>query len=298
MVDSIKPLLNTSKLISELKLKVSKSEKNLRDHHEKSVNFLEKLGVAPKDIRYHASKIAASAAITGMMFLSSPAIAGHLPLSASKYASYSKQDLQSLIGQRISELLPQEKLLLSKEVEIKIMEIVKEIFDINIVPIINNERLNHDYGFMGAEQHLPRYPGDDILQHDNFQESGMTSGRGAWGYFANSQNELNNDLISKEKYYVAVQTLYLPDWNTRSKYLADFYKYRKVAVINPVNGKIIICVIADSGPAYATGKQFGGSPEVMNYLNLKDGSQKGKVVLFFVDDPDNNVPLGPLEKTI
>ncbi len=33
----------------------------------------------------------------------------------------------------------------------------------------------------------------------------------------------------------------------------------------------------------------------MAYLNLNVGKQKGPVVLYFVDDPDGNVSLGPLE---
>jgi hypothetical protein len=33
----------------------------------------------------------------------------------------------------------------------------------------------------------------------------------------------------------------------------------------------------------------------MDYLQAKDGNQRGPVVLFFVDDPNDSVPLGPLE---
>jgi len=61
-----------------------------------------------------------------------------------------------------------------------------------------------------------------------------------------------------------------------------------------MNGNVVIADIADSGPAAWTGKHFGGSPEVMDYLG---GSRykKGPVVVFFVDDPKNEVPLGPVE---
>ena len=122
-----------------------------------------------------------------------------------------------------------------------------------------------------------------------------TPGRSAWGYFASSRGQLTTDLIAKEKYYFAVQTLYLPDWSVRLSYLRDWYKYRKVVAINPQNGKILIGVIGDAGPAQFTGKHFGGSPEVMNYLELKDGRQRSAVILYFVDDPADSVPLGPLE---
>jgi len=33
-----------------------------------------------------------------------------------------------------------------------------------------------------------------------------------------------------------------------------------------MNGNAVVADIADSGPAAFTGKQFGGSPAVMNYL--------------------------------
>ncbi len=64
-------------------------------------------------------------------------------------------------------------------------------------------------------------------------------------------------------------------------------------IINTVNGRAVVADIADSGPAAFTGKQFGGSPEVMYYLG---GARykKGPVILFFVDDPSNKIPLGPV----
>jgi hypothetical protein len=67
-------------------------------------------------------------------------------------------------------------------------------------------------------------------------------------------------------------------------------------VINPANGKTVVADIADAGPAKFTGKHFGASPEVMAYLEMKDGAQRGPALLFFVDDKDNKIPLGPVVK--
>ena len=65
-------------------------------------------------------------------------------------------------------------------------------------------------------------------------------------------------------------------------------------VINTKNGNAVVASIADAGPAAFTGKHFGGSPEVMEYLG---GSRykKGAVLLFFVDDPENKISLGPVK---
>ena len=121
----------------------------------------------------------------------------------------------------------------------------------------------------------------------------MAPGLGAWGYFAKSKQDLTTDLEQKEKWYAVVQTLYLPDWNRRQPYLKDWYKFRKVLIVNTQNGNSVIASIADSGPAAWTGKHFGGSPEVMQSLGGPK-YKKGSVIVFFVDDPDNKVPLGPV----
>ena len=145
---------------------------------------------------------------------------------------------------------------------------------------------------------MPRFPGDSVSQHEKTEQTaGITPGRGAWGYFAPSKEAVTEDIVAKEKYYVAVQTLYLPDWNSNWVELKEWYKYRKVIVTNTENGKTIVCDIADSGPANWTGKQFGGSPEVMTYLGLRTGMQKGTVIMMFVNDPENEIPLGPVSYT-
>jgi hypothetical protein len=65
-------------------------------------------------------------------------------------------------------------------------------------------------------------------------------------------------------------------------------------LVNTQTGQAIVTVIGDAGPAQWTGKHLGGSPEVMNYLGYSGGMRKGAVLYFFIDDPDNKIPLGPI----
>ena len=74
----------------------------------------------------------------------------------------------------------------------------------------------------------------------------------------------------------------------------QFFMFHKMLVVNPDNGKTIVADIGDAGPAEWTGKSLGGSPEVMKYLERVDGAQKGPVIYMFIDDPNNNIPLGPV----
>lgn len=203
------------------------------------------------------------------------------------------KDLKTVIPDEVRSLSPDE--------EASTSAILSKNFNMNIVPDIKGLRLNRTYGMIGAEQHLMRYPGDTMFGHfdsdsesQNFYSSGMATGRGAWGYFANSQNEMTVEDSQREKWYIAVQTFLAPDYNMRVNEYRDFFKYRKMLLVNPSTGQAIVCDIADAGPAVFTGKHLGGSPEVMQHLGLHEGPRKGAVLYLFIDDPDDTIPLGPI----
>ena len=273
-----KPALNSEKLRSKLKLKHLTTRTTLLAHHP------------------HVAKFLASSALAGTLLLtpgqSTPTFAA---LPASSISQTSSFDLHQHLADRLKEILPGQVQPLSVDQEAQISQTLHDIYGIHAAAQLEGNHLNTSYGLIGAEQHLPRFPGDTVDQHGAILKAGITPGRGAWGYFTQSRDQLTPDLVEKEKYYAVVQTLYLPDWTTRLSYLRDWYKFRKVLIVNTQTGKTIVASIADSGPAAWTGKHYGGSPEVMAYLGLNVGKQKGPVVLFFVDDPADQIPLGPLE---
>jgi len=205
---------------------------------------------------------------------------------------------QKILIDSLKEVLPQKPRPLSRVEEKSLEQIFSDVLKVPSKATLEGEHLNTTYGYIGAEQHLVRYPGDTMASQvgndKTLWKEGMAPGKGAWGYFAHSKAELTPELVETEKWYAVVQTLYLPDWNTRTRYLRDWYKYRKVMIVNTQNGNAVVASIADSGPAAWTGKHFGGSPEVMMHLG-GPRYKKGAVVVFFVDDPENKVPLGPIE---
>ncbi len=295
MAQNQKSKLNTTYLYSKLKYKHILSEKLLREKHPGAFEFFESKGFKPGKIREHAAKIFTSGALASSLLFAAPQMTSITNISQSIPDNNQSINVNQNLSSKLAEILPKKIEPLTSDQETAISQVLFETFGITAVPKLGSTKLNNVYGLIGAEQHLPRYPGDSISQHDEYQKSGITPGLGGWGYFARSKSQMTDELYKKEKYYVAVQTLYLPDWKTRLKFLVNWYKHRKVVVVNPVNGKSIVAVVADAGPSWWTGKHFGGSPEVMAYLKLNVGMQKGPVVLYFVDDPENKVPLGPLE---
>lgn len=295
MAQNQKSKLDTTYLYSKLKYRHILSEKLLREKHPEVFHFFESKGFKPGKIREHAAKLLTSSALAGSLLFVSPQLSLMQGITQNIPSINQNADVNQNLSSKLAEILPKKIEPLSSDQETAISHLLYATYGINAVPKLGSTKLNNVYGNIGAEQHLPRYPGDTISQHDEYQKSGITPGLGGWGYFTRSKSQMTEDLYKKEKYYVAVQTLYLPDWHIRLKFLVNWYKHRKVVVVNPANGKTIVAVVADAGPSWWTGKHFGGSPEVMAYLKLNVGMQKGPVVLYFVDDPDNKVPLGPLE---
>ena len=236
------------------------------------------------------------------MLLSSP-VANLLapPLSLSVEEKKLPVDKSVFLVSDLSNILPKEVQPLTQEEEDSVSKILTRDLGFRVTPELQGIKLNRSYGYIGAEQHLACYPGDTMTTHfgdgsdiSKLYSSGMAPGLGAWGYFANSRSELTQKDIDREKYYIAVQTFLSEDFNTRFAEYREFYKYRKMLVVNPSNGHAIAADIADAGPAPWTGKHLGGSPEVMKYLERVDGRQRGPVIYMFIDDSENKVPLGPI----
>ena len=254
--------------------------------------FFKKSKLIAFDLRQKSSRILAGMGLVGALLtsplnasLQSPPIVAAAPVDNSDREK-ALSDLQKLIPHSPTKLTPEEAA--------PIEDAIYKVFGVHTKAYLNDQSLNHTVGYMGFEQHLYRYPGDTLGEHDAIQDAGIAPGLGAFGYFAKTANSMSTEDYLREKYYCVVQTLYLPTWNQDFKFLRDWYMYRKVLVYNPVNARAVICDIGDAGPAEWTGKQFGGSPETMDYLGLNQGPRKGLITLLFVDDPSNQIRLGPV----
>ena len=299
--DIEKDKIDFSYIREKLKLKQFEAKKGLNKQHPHALKYLKSKGIDLEKIREHSARIISAGALTGTLLLTPPIGAKVLPSPVEIIKS-----LKFLVGEKVpdapqkilidllSGLLPGKPRPLLQEEERELGRILEQIIGIKAKANLEGEHLNTTYGYIGAEQHLRRYPGDTMAGHKPFFKEGMAPGLGAWGYFAYSKDKLDENLIETEKWYAVVQTLYLPDWERRHKYLVEWYRYRKVLIVNVKSGNAVVAAIADSGPAAWTGKHFGGSPEVMEYLG-GPRYKKGAVLLFFVDDPENKVPLGPVD---
>lgn len=285
--------VDTEYLRNKLKIKGLEVKKSFNEKYPHVEKFFADQGINLSKIREHSAKVIATGALTGTLLFAPPSGFRDVPNAHEIVKNFADSNdnqggdpSQKELLDSLKNILPQKIGPMDRSQEKALEQTFTNIIGVPAKATLEGEHLNTTYGYIGAEQHLMRYPGDTMATHPKLAEKdeGMAPGRGAWGYVPDEN----------EKWYAVVQTLYLPDWNTRVKYLREWYKYRKVLIVNTVNGNAVVADIADSGPAAFTGKHFGGSPEVMNYLG---GSRykKGPVVIFFVDDPENKVQLGPVD---
>lgn len=240
----------------------------------------------------------------GLMLLTSPA-QKQLPapnLTVSRDDALKNYDPNVLLAESLSDKIPKEIRPLDPLEEQDITDILSRNFGFKVKAVIDNIRLNRNYGLIGGEQHLYRYPGDNLYAHAQtsvdwakYGSAGIAPGLGAWGYFTTSKQDFTDTDKLRERYYLAVQTFLAPGFAENFGKFRDFFKFRKMLVVNPKTGQAVVAVIGDAGPSEFTGKHLGGSPEVMDALGLAGGSRKGPVLYFFIDDSKDEIPLGPVK---
>lgn len=240
----------------------------------------------------------------GLMLLSSPSpqqLSSH-EFKVSRDDILEGYDQNVLLAKVLSDKIPKEVRPLDSQEERDITDILSRNFGFRVKSEIDGIRLNRNYGLIGGEQHLYRYPGDNLYAHADtssdfakYGDAGIAPGLGAWGYFAPSKQEFSKIDQQRERYYLAIQTFLAPGFAENFAKYRDFFKFRKMLVVNPKTGQAVVAVIGDAGPADWTGKHLGGSPEVMDALGLAGGPRKGPVLYFFIDDSEDKIPLGPVK---
>jgi len=286
------PESNLLNSIAKLEKRSNSLRKKILKNHQ-AKKFFSKTSLLAYELRQKSSRLLAGAGLVGSLLAMPMPDSLSIPTEIIEPIKTSLTNQQKILG-NIQEIIPHQPAKLTSVQATSIEKLISENTNIHVRASLEGQSLNHQVGYIGFEQHLKRYPGDSLSEHDEIIEAGMAPGLGAFGYFVKDSQDFSTKTYLQEKYYCVVQTLYLQNWNADYRQLKDWYAFRKMLVMNPVNGNAVVCVIGDAGPADWTGKQFGGSPETMELLDLNKGPRKGLVLMLFIDDPENKVPLGPI----
>ncbi len=290
----------TSSKLQKLQQFYQQSKDRFYDSHTTANQWLKEHSLEVDDFRQKSQQLLAATSVAGSMMLHQPT---NLQVNKQIQAMEREKDDQllaqlsqeerELVMEKLKSIVTMPPGQLNQEDELYIEQQLSDILGFSVTAELDGHRLNHTIGIMGGEQHLKRYPTDALTNHDAYQDAGIAPARGAFGWFTEN-GELTEKAVQMEKYYFAVQTLYLPDWNSNYDNLKPWYKFRKMIVVNPSEQMAVVGVVGDAGPAQWVKKQFGGSPEVIREGKIWSPESKGRVILLFVDDPNDSIPLGPI----
>ncbi len=272
-------------LLQALSLKRDQARDEFLKKHAFAQKWLSEKGLTPDQVRKHSTRLLTGATLSGVLLLSSPQLVtvGHPPINRESLTT--SKFLTSLDSLTLTQLTAAD--------EAQILHGISEHYSVAAAFELDRQRIPVNTGIMGLEQHLMRSFDDELSKHGAFIDAGMAPRLGAFGYFSEA-GKTEAQIETEERFYIVLQTFLIKNWDRDWFALKDWYKFRKFLVISPETGKAVVAVLGDSGPAPWTGKQFGGSPEVMAALGFLPRETKGKVVVLYLDDPGNSIPLGPL----
>ncbi|MDP3724218.1 MAG: hypothetical protein Q8R11_01135 [bacterium] len=285
----------------------TEQKKDIEKRHRKFIRWLKTKELGWDDVRLSLRRLIAGTTLASLLMVTPFVGIGPAgKVGVERRLLFSEAEFQTMAKERAKEalgiLLPTLDHHLTQGEEQTVTLLLSKILPVSAVAELGGNRLNKTWGWMGGEQHLYRYPGDSLAEHmenrddwAKYYDSGVAPGLGAWGYFASSKAAMTTKDSERERWYVVAQTFLAPGWHERSRELYHWFQYRKMIVLNQRTGQAVVGVLGDSGPAEWTGKSFGGSPEVMEALNIASGPRKGPVLILFLDDPSDTIPLGPID---
>jgi hypothetical protein len=327
-VVEVQPTFDFEELLGALNAQVETMQHHFGVKHRQLLRWAKKQGYSFDFLVQSSSRIAVTGGLMASLLVSTPQHIAGLPRPPT-LAEQQQQQVQLQLDQAITarkkfqltvaataqkhhveqvsvaqqvQLLAQQHGVMADDVlGDQVAPLLSQLTGVTVKSELDDYRLNRTMGRIGWEQHLKRYPGDQIGDHfanlaekQAFMSSGFAPGLGAYGYFASSASAMTDIDVAREKYYVAVQTFSSPNWSGNVQQTYNWFKYRKVLVYSPTTGQAVVADVADAGPSLATGKNFGGSPEVMTAIRQQDGTGSPPVIMLFVSDPGNTVPLGPV----
>ncbi|KKT74434.1 MAG: hypothetical protein UW69_C0036G0007 [Microgenomates group bacterium GW2011_GWA2_44_7] len=160
----------------------------INKRHRKALNWLK------ENIQ---SDQLALGSLGGLMLLAIPGMGEFVPKLAADNTGLvtNKSSRKTVFQAAILDELPKVASPLSAQQKSSISELLTKAYGFKVTVEIDQKELNTNYGWIGAEQHLYRFPGDNLSKHFEsedqkklYERSGIAPGLGAWRYFADSKD--------------------------------------------------------------------------------------------------------------
>lgn len=170
---------------------------------------------------------------------------------------------------------------------------LSELLGFSVTGSLENQVVPYHTGTIQALPHLKRFPHDTLDLHERYVEAGLAEHRSIFGWFMTGSTLSAEDEM-RERYFVSLPFTCQTEWQTHPQATSQWYKYRKVVVINPFDARAVVACVADATASSTLQYQLGGSPELIREGLFWSPAAVGRACTLFVDDPTNQIRLGPI----
>jgi len=183
---------------------------------------------------------------------------------------------KSAIFEKLRLLFTQKTLLNDLEMRLYLEQQLSDITGLQITSEIDGYNLPHTLVKMQAGPHQLRNFGDQVNNHAKIKEALIEEKRSEFGWFG--------ELIEEEKFGIGLPLFLLKKWQTKYKQTINWFKYRKILVINPWKNLMAVGNITAISPIYTQRFQAVANPELSRTIKLWFPNSQGKACLFLIEN--------------
>ncbi|NCN82842.1 MAG: hypothetical protein GW947_02635 [Candidatus Pacebacteria bacterium] len=160
---------------------------------------------------------------------------------------------------------------------------VSDLLGFEISSSLDGQRLTHSFGKMQALDEF-------TLQPTQFET--VASVRGAAIKRGRPSLGWDKQFLDKneKQYLLANHLVLLEDWHQKYAHYKNWYKWRKLLLINPFNRIAVVVELASYTLPNPMQFQFGGSPDLIRASQAWSPEAQGLVCVFFIPDAVNSKP--------
>lgn len=179
---------------------------------------------------------------------------------------------------------------LEREEELYLEQQLGELLGFEVSTELSGHRLPYVTGVARSVPHLKRTPTDSLGQHQRVLEAGIVSQRSHYGWqYPNSDQSPR----IQEAYSVSLplQMIASQSQESLSKTL-QWYHQQKLLIINAIDQVAGVCSVVDTFIDTSGKYQYGTSPELSRDCKLWSLQNKGRMIVFFVNDRNDSITPG------
>ncbi|MDA1079270.1 MAG: hypothetical protein O2840_01105 [bacterium] len=155
---------------------------------------------------------------------------------------------------------------------------VSDLLGFEVTSSLDDQRLTHTFGKIQALAEFVLQPHQNTVSTPAVRGANMQATRPTLGWAKKPPEN------GEKHFLLANHLLLLEDWHLKYAHYKNWYKWRKLLVLNPFNRVAVIVELASFTLPNPMQYQFGGSPDVIRASQAWSPEAQGHVCVFFIPE--------------